>query len=119
VLAEFSSARDAVAWAEAIQQNLLKTPDSPASSSQPLTVRIAIHLDEVFVTQDDIYGPGVNVTARLQEHAEPGGIVLSETVFELVRNDLERPARNLGLLSLKNIPDPVAAYALDPKVRNH
>jgi adenylate cyclase len=76
--------------------------------------RIAVHVDQVFVVADDIYGPGVNVAARLQEYSDPGGIVLSEAVFDLVSDGLDRPVRNLGLLHLKNIPDPVRAYALDP-----
>lgn len=114
VLAEFASARDAIAWARGVQAALQRTQAEPNAGSEPLTVRIAVHIDEVLADDDDIYGPGVNIAHRLQEHAEPGGIVLSQAVFGLVRDSLDQPARDLGLLYLKNIPDPVAAYALDP-----
>lgn len=114
VLAEFTSARDAVAWARGVQAALQRTPVGLEATSEPLTARIAVHIDEVLADDDDIYGPGVNIAHRLQEHAEPGGIVLSQAVFGLVRDTLDQPARDLGLLYLKNIPDPVAAHALDP-----
>src|SRR6266567_3685335 len=104
VLAEFPSARDAVAWAEAVQLALLSARTVPGAPTGSIAARIAVHLDEVFVTDDDIYGPGVNIAARLQEHASPGGIVLSETVLNLVRDSLNRSLRSLGLLNLKNIP---------------
>lgn len=114
VLAEFTSARDAVAWARGVQAAQQRTQAGPDTGGEPLTVRIAVHIDEVLADDDDIYGPGVNIAHRLQEHAEPGGIALSQAVFGLVRDSLDQPARDLGLLYLKNIPDPVAAYALDP-----
>lgn len=114
VLAEFTSARDAVAWARAIQEALPKMHAAPDGAADPIVVRIAVHIDEVLVDDDDIYGPGVNIAHRLQEHAEPGGIVMSQAVFGLVRDALDHSPRDLGLLYLRNIPDPVAAYALDP-----
>ena len=114
VLAEFGSAREAVAWARDVQRSLQEMHAGRHAAGDPIAARIAIHIDEVFITADDIYGPGVNIAARLQEHAEPGGIVLSQAVFDLVRDSLDRPARDLGLIYLKNIPDPVGAHALDP-----
>jgi adenylate cyclase len=114
VLAEFGSAREAVAWARDVQGSLQKMNTGRQAAGDPIAARIAIHIDEVFITPDDIYGPGVNIAARLQEHAEPGGIVLSQAVFDLVRDSLDWPTRDLGLIYLKNIPDPVGAYALDP-----
>lgn len=114
VLAEFTSAHEGVAWARDIQAALPKTDAGIGAADEPIVVRIAVHIDEVLADGDDIYGPGVNIANRLQEHAEPGGIILSQAVFGLVRDGLDHPARDLGLLYLKNIPDPVAAYALDP-----
>ena len=64
--------------------------------------------------RSDIYGDGVNLAARLQEHAPPGGIILSETARELLRGTVGAAARDLGLLRLKNFEGPVRAYALDP-----
>ncbi len=114
VLAEFGSARDAVAWARHVQQSMLSTRSGISPGESPMVARIAVHIDEVFRTKDDVYGPGVNIAARLQQHAEPGGIVLSQAVFDLVKDSLDRPTRDLGLIHLKNIPDPVRAYAIDP-----
>jgi adenylate cyclase len=113
VLAEFVSAHDAVAWALGVQE-LLQKARTGVAAADDLVARISIHVDEVFTDADDIYGPGVNIGARLQEHAEPGGIILSQAAFDLVGGGLDRPARDLGLLYLKNIPEPVQALALDP-----
>jgi adenylate cyclase len=111
VLAEFPSAFDAVAWAQAVQRAaaVAEGADRPV-----IALRIAVHLGDVVDASGDIYGDGVNVAARLQEHAEAGGIVLSEAVHDLVRGVLETPPRDLGLLPLKNFERPVRAYAIDP-----
>ena len=114
VLAEFSDAHAGVAWASAVQHSMLAEYAQAGASQTPIVARIAVHVDQVFVVGDDIYGPGINVAARLQEYSEPGGIVVSDAVFDLVRDGLDRPVRDLGLLYLRNIPDPVRAYALDP-----
>ena len=84
------------------------------ASQTPIVARIAVHVDQVFVVGDDIYGPGINVAARLQEHSEPGGIVVSDAVFDLVRASLDRPVRDLGLLFLRNIPEPVEGVRVGP-----
>lgn len=113
VLAEFPSVFDAVAWGTAIQE--AASADARGGLSEPLALRIAVHVGDVIATvDDDIYGSDVNVTARLQEHAPPGGILLSEAAYELSRAGLDRPCRDLGLLQLKNFERPVRAYALDP-----
>lgn len=117
VLAEFNTAPDAFGWARDVQDSLERMHTTPEPSKFPIVARISIHVDEVFTTPNDVYGPGVNVAHRLQEHAEPGGIILSHPVFDVVRESFDRPARDLGRLLLKNIPDPVQAYALDPARR--
>jgi class 3 adenylate cyclase/TolB-like protein len=114
VLAEFPSAFDAVEWAREVQKSAYTEADDQGTSP-PLALRIAIHLGDVIATRDDIYGDNVNVAARLQAYAEPGGIILSETVFDLVRGSLSSHARDLGSLDLKNFEKPVRAYALDPE----
>lgn len=116
-LAEFPRALDAVTWACEVQVSLQKLHAGPDAAEDPLAVRIAIHLDEVILADGDMFGSGVNIASRLQEYAEPGGIVLSETVYSLVKDSLNWPTRDLGPLYLKNIPDPVAARALDPAER--
>jgi adenylate cyclase len=117
VLAEFNTADDAFGWAREVQASLERMHTRPEAPEVPIVARIAIHIDEVFTTPNDVYGPGVNVAHRLQEYAEPGGIVLSQPVFDLVKEHLDRPARDLGRLLLKNIPGPVQAHALDPARR--
>src|SRR6516165_10374513 len=66
-------------------------------------------------TEFDVFGDGVNVAARLQQHGVPGGVILSEAVYDLVRGSIGPGARDLGLLQLKNLEKPVRAYSLDPE----
>src|SRR4029077_5325214 len=110
VLAEFPSAFDAVEWAQGVQRAM-----QPQSSGEtlPIALRIAVHVGDIITTEFDVFGDGVNLTARLQEHAPPGGIVLSEAVHDLVRGSVGTQARDLGPLTLKNFEKPVRAYALD------
>ena len=63
----------------------------------------------------DIYGDGVNVAARLQEHAEPGGVLISESVHDVVRGTVGKLARDIGYLQLKNLDKPVRAYLAEMK----
>jgi len=111
VLAEFPSAFDAVEWARAVQ--CAAALAAGKGEGPALALRIAVHLGDIIESVDDIYGDGVNVAARLQEHGEAGAVVLSEAVHDLVRGTLARPARDLGLLRLKNFERPVRAYSLD------
>jgi adenylate cyclase len=115
VLAEFPSALDAVEWSADVQRStgLLSEP-SGGTSSPRIAFRISVHIGDVIATGDDIYGDGINVAARLQEFAQPGGIVLSEAVHDLVRGNLSVQPVDLGLLQLKNFERPVRAYALPP-----
>lgn len=113
VLVEFPSAFDGVEWARNVQRAVHK--DSADGEGAAVALRIAVHLGDVIATTDDIYGDNVNVTARLQEFAEPGGIVMSEAVHDLVRGSIDTAPRDLGFLELKNYAKPVRAYALDPE----
>src|SRR5215470_10763799 len=63
----------------------------------------------------DVFGDGVNVAARLQQHGVPGGVILSEAVYDLVRGTIGPGARDLGFLQLKNLEKPIRAYSLDPE----
>jgi len=113
VLVEFPSVFDAVEWAEEVQR-VLRTPDPTAVAGEsPLSMRVAVHVGDVMVTPGDIYGDGVNVAARLLEHADPGSIVISEVAYALLRGAVGSRARDLGFLSLKNIEHPVRAFSLD------
>jgi TolB-like protein/class 3 adenylate cyclase/Tfp pilus assembly protein PilF len=116
ILVEFPSAFAAVAWARDVQRSISPAGDAHDAASPPVALRIAVHVGDVITSEDDIYGDGINVAARLHEHAPPGGIVLSEAVYELVRGSIDAPTRDLGLLELKNFEKLVRAYVLDPEV---
>ena len=112
VLAEFSSALDAVEWAQDIQRLVPSAQIERNGHPPSIALRIAINLGDIIVTESDIYGDGVNVAARLQEHAEPGGVLLSESVYDVVRGTVGRQTRELGYLKLKNLEKPVRAYSV-------
>src|SRR5258707_15197379 len=112
VLAEFSCALDAVEWAQDIQRLVPSVQIERNGHPPSIALRIAINLGDIIVTESDIYGDGVNVAARLQEHAEPGGVLLSESVYDVVRGTVGRLTRELGYLKLKNLEKPVRAYAV-------
>jgi len=111
VLAEFPSAFDAVQWGLDVQR---AQQVSRASDPLPsIALRIAVHIGDIITTEFDVFGDGVNLAARLQEHAPAGGIVLSEAVHDLVRGSLGAETRDLGSLDLKNFEKSVRAFALD------
>ena len=111
VLAEFASVVDAVESALAIQREMAaqNTNVSPATR---INLRIGIHLGDVILDGDDIYGDGVNVAARLESIAEPGGICISSAVREAVGNKLPVNFVDLGERHVKNIEAPVRVYGL-------
>ncbi|MDX1682279.1 MAG: adenylate/guanylate cyclase domain-containing protein, partial [Phycisphaeraceae bacterium] len=74
--------------------------------------RIGIHLGDVFLGEDDVFGDGVNIAARLQTQAEPGGICVSQTVYDVVKNRLSLKATYLGPRELKNIREAVPVYQI-------
>ena len=111
VLAEFPSAFDAVQWAADVQRAI---PMQNAGDGLPaIVLRIAVHVGDIITTDFDVFGDGVNLAARLQEHAPSGGIVVSEAVHNLVRGSVGAAMRDLGQLDLKNFEYPVRAFALD------
>lgn len=108
VIAEFASVVEAVQCAVEIQQEVSgQEPDS----TQPtrMQFRIGINLGDVMVEGDDIYGDGVNIASRLQELAEPGGIVVSGPVYDQVHNKLSVGFDHLGQQPMKNVA-PVTTY---------
>ncbi len=117
VLAEFPTAIEAVEWARDIQRAVVPAAAASTGADPAVALRIAVNVGEIFTTPDDIYGDSVNLAARLQEYAEPGGIVLSEAVYRLVRDLPGIDARDLGHLELKHVEHRVRAYALPPLVR--
>lgn len=108
-LMEFGSVVDAVLFAVEVQRAMAaRNADIP--EDRRITYRIGINIGDIIVVGDDIYGDGVNVAARLQSIAEPGGICISRSVYNEVRNKVEFGFNNMGEQSLKNIPEPVSTY---------
>jgi class 3 adenylate cyclase len=113
LLMYFPSAVKAVKCAQDIQLHLAQMARRLAPEDV-LVHRIGIHLGDVFFNGTDVMGDGVNVAARLQAQAEPGGICLSQTVYEVVKNPLALKATDLVPKKLKNIPDSVLVYQIPP-----
>ena len=108
-LVEFASVVDAVACAVAIQR-AVAAAHADVDPARRIELRIGVNLGDVIVEGDDIYGDGVNVAARLQEIAEPGGIRVSGTVFDHVGERLAVAFTDLGEQTVKNIARPVRVY---------
>jgi adenylate cyclase len=109
LLVEFGSVVDAVQCAVEIQNGMAeRNADEP--NDQHMEFRIGVNLGDVIIEGDDIHGDGVNVAARLQEIAEPGGIDISRRVYEDVQNRLEASFENAGEQELKNIARPVQVW---------
>ena len=109
VLAEFSSVVDAVRCAVQIQKELTER-NSDLPEHRRMEFRIGINLGDVIEEQGTIYGDGVNVAARLEGLAEGGGICISGTAFDQVKNRISVGYEYQGKQSVKNIPDPVRVY---------
>jgi len=113
MLLEFASVVGAVAFAVDVQ-NAMADRNTGVCTDRHIDLRIGINLGDVIADDGDIYGDGVNVAARLEATAEPGGICVSRTVYDHVKGKLAVGFRDLGNLRLKNIPEPVRAYAVSP-----
>jgi adenylate cyclase len=109
VLAEFASVVNAVQCAVEIQ-SALKTENAEVPAERRMEFRIGVNLGDVMVEGEQIYGDGVNVAARLESLAEPGGICVSRTVHENIRNKLALNYEDLGEQAVKNIAEPVRVY---------
>jgi adenylate cyclase len=109
VLVEFASAVEAVSCAVALQKAMAVANES-AEESRRVVLRIGINLGDVMVEGGDLYGDGVNIAARLEAMADPGGIFVSQTVFAHVRGKVQLGFEDLGQRNLKNIADPVQVY---------
>ena len=111
VLLEFPSVVDAVECAVAVQAVMAERNDGVPQDRRML-YRIGINLGDILIEGEDILGDGVNVAARLEGIAEPGGICISSSAHDLVRDKLELRFIDLGEQTLKNIARPIRAYAV-------
>ena len=114
LLAEFGSVVEGVRCAASIQRDTAER-NAPYPSDRHIAFRIGINLGDVIDDGDDIYGDGVNVAARLEGLAEPGGIVVSQAVSDHVQQTLDLHFEALGEQRLKNIERPVRAYRVCAK----
>jgi adenylate cyclase len=113
VMAEFASAVEAVRCAAAIQQEVeRRNADLP--EARRMLFRVGVNLGDVMVNGDNLFGDGVNVAARLEGVAEPGGICISAAVHDQIRNKVDLNFDDLGERSLKNIGYPLHVFGLQP-----
>jgi adenylate cyclase len=111
-LVEFASAVDALSAAIEFQQAVADTNrDQPEDIA--IVFRIGLHLGDLIVDGDDLYGDGVNIAARLEAEAPPGGIIVSRAVREAVEGRLKARLHALGELTLKNIERPIRAFRVE------
>jgi class 3 adenylate cyclase len=109
LLMYFASAVQAVDCAHEIQTEFAKAATT-LPTKEVLAHRIGIHLGDVYFSETDVMGNGVNIAARLQAKAEVGGICISQTIYDVVKHCLELDVTYLGELELKNIQEPIPAY---------
>jgi TolB-like protein/class 3 adenylate cyclase/Tfp pilus assembly protein PilF len=112
LLAEFPTALDAVQTAVEVQRVIgVRTADLPAE--RRMQFRVGVHLGDIATEGERVYGEGVNIAARLESLAEPGGVCISAEVQGQVRHKLELGFHDLGDQSVKNIPEPVHVYRVE------
>src|ERR1700687_562591 len=112
-IVEFGSVVDAVNCALSVQRSGASLPD--ATARQPtIVLRIGINLGDVIIENDDLYGDGVNIAARLEPLAEPGGICVSSIVNESVGNRIDVRFTDGGDISIKNIDRPIRIWTWHP-----
>ena len=109
ILVEFGSVVDAVRCAVDVQQSMAER-DSGIAADNRIELRIGINLGDVIVEGDDLYGDGVNIAARIEALADPGGVFVSSTVYDHVRDRVPFLFEDLGEQQVKNIARPVRVY---------
>ncbi len=111
VMADFASPVDAVECAVAVQEAIAKA-NADRAASDPMRFRIGIHLGDVIVDGTNLFGDGVNIAARLEALAEPGGVCLSGAVRDQIGTRLPVAFAPLGEQRVKNIAEPVRAFTI-------
>jgi adenylate cyclase len=113
VVAEFPSVVEAIRCAVEIQNEIAER-NAAVPEDRRMQFRIGVNLGDVIAEENHYYGSGVNVAVRLEQLAEPGGICLSQTVYDQVRKIVEIPFEDIGEHRLKNIAEPVHVYRILP-----
>ncbi|HZC95602.1 MAG TPA: adenylate/guanylate cyclase domain-containing protein, partial [Bradyrhizobium sp.] len=106
MLVEFASAVDAVTCAVAVQERMA----DQATEGPRIELRIGIHVGDIIIDDNDIFGDGVNIAARLEGIAEPGGVCVSDDAHRQVRGKVDHSFDDIGEQSLKNIAEPMRAW---------
>jgi len=109
MLVEFASAVDAVRCAVEVQRGITRRNDGAPQDTR-IEFRIGIHVGDIIFDDNDIFGDGVNIAARLEGIAEPGGICMSDDTYRQVRGKVEIACDDLGPQTLKNIVEPMGAW---------
>lgn len=117
-LAEFASATNAVLAAYAIQKSV-EPRVSDIAEDKRMLFRMGVNLGDIFWDNEDIYGDDVNIAARLEGIAEPGSILVSQSVFDQVKRLAQLTFENRGGQTLKNISEPIQAYRVVGELVNH
>ena len=113
VVAEFPSVVEAIRCAVEIQNEIAER-NAAVPEDERMQFRIGVNLGDVIAEENNLYGTGVNVAVRLEQLAEPGGICISQTVYDQVRKIVEIPFEDIGERRLKNIAEPVHVYRILP-----
>jgi adenylate cyclase len=112
MLVEFASAVDAVRCAMQVQRGVAAAQNAGVPDDLRIEFRIGIHVGDIIIDDDDIFGDGVNIAARLEGIAEPSGICISDDAHRQIRGKVDIVFDDLGLQKLKNIAEPIRAYAV-------
>ena len=108
-LVEFASVVDAVRCADDVQRGMAEQ-NTDVPQDKRIEFRIGIHLGDIIIADDDIFGDGVNIAVRLEGIAEPGGICISDDAHRQVRGKVESTLEDMGAQTLKNIAEPMRAW---------
>src|SRR6266849_8942701 len=111
LLVEFPSTVEAVRWAVEMQHGMSER-NADVADDRRILFRVGINLGDVIVDDKDLYGDAVNIAARLENMADPGGICISQAMHEQIRDRLALPFEDSGEQSVKNIARPIRVYAL-------
>src|ERR1700736_658511 len=114
MLVEFPSVINAVRCAVEVEREM-GDRNAETAEDKRITFRVGVNLGDVIAEEDDIYGDGVNISARLEAPSEPGGICISRVVRDQIRDKLPYPFEDQGEQSVKNIARSVRVYALRPE----
>ena len=109
MLVEFASAVDAGRCAVEVQRGMAEQ-NAAVSQNTRIEFRIGIHVGDIIIDENDIFGDGVNIAARLEGIAEPGGVCLSDDAYRQIRGKVEIACVDLGPQTLKNIAEPMRAW---------